>query len=241
MKTRPTIQELHQSPAYELVESFSIDEMSKFIAREINITGRSLPYARTFRSARLVLILLAAIGVGILIGWVAGTMLKTGAGELLLSPVWQIVLALTGFFIVVLPLHEAIHALVFKLLGADKVGFGYSLKSMMVYAYAQRFVMTIRENALVAAMPFILITMLLAGLLLVVPGLKMLWFLLLLLHTLGCVGDFVLIKYAYRNRSRERYTYDDLDEGRTYFFEALTSDLMEKTFTTYLTSDRHTL
>lgn len=133
--------------------------------------------------------------------------------------VGQIAIGVIGLFLIVLPLHEGIHALFFKILGARQVGFGYSKKGMMVYAYAQRFVMTLRETALVAAMPFIFITFALGGLLIFLPSLRAAWIILLLLHTLGCMGDFILIAHAWKNRKAGMYTYDDLNEKRTYFFK----------------------
>ncbi len=91
----------------------------------------------------------------------------------------------------------------------------------MVYAYAQHFVMTLRELALVAVMPFLLITSALVLAWLVRPAYGTVWGTLLLLHTLGCVGDFALIRYYYKNRRRTMYTYDDVEgERRSYFFEA---------------------
>ncbi|WP_247233496.1 DUF3267 domain-containing protein [Telluribacter sp. SYSU D00476] len=219
---KPSIQDLYESDRYRLVESFSIDEMAEFLAREAHTSRLSRTQSRRSKGYGLVLILMASIGVGGVIGWLVGTMLK--AGEFIMSPLWQVALAFVLFFAVVLPVHEAIHALVFKYLGARKVGFGHSLKSLMVYSYAQRFVMTLRENALVAAMPFIVISSLLIILLAAVPGLRILWFLLLILHSVGCLGDFMLIRYSYRNQDRLMYTYDDLDERRTYFFEEIPAE-----------------
>ena len=217
---KPTIQDLYESGQYQLVESFTIDEMNEFLAREAGFK-KSTPGTDTvanWKSPRFWLLFGMSLLVGGFMGWLIGVVMDSAKAGAALSPFWQIPLALVAFFVVALPLHEAIHALFFKLLGAPKVGFGYSAKGLMVYAYAQRFVMTLRENALVAAMPFVLITTLLVLLLFVVPSFQVLWVFLLLLHTLGCLGDFILIKHAYQHRAATMYTYDDLDEKRTYFF-----------------------
>ncbi|GAB2767473.1 hypothetical protein GCM10027275_07310 [Rhabdobacter roseus] len=219
---KPTIQALHESGQYQLVESFTIDEMSEFLAREAGLK-KSTPATSSVanvKSPKFWLLFLASLLVGAFIGWLIGMVMDSAKADAVLSPFWQIPLSVVVFFFPVLPLHEAIHALFFKLLGAPKVGFGYSAKGLMVYAYAQRFVMTLRENALVAAMPFVLITASLVGLLFLVPSLQTLWVFLLLVHTFGCLGDFILIKHACRNRAVAMYTYDDLDEKRTYFFAA---------------------
>lgn len=216
---RPTVQSLHESGDYQLVESFSIDEMADFLAREAGMTAAA-PHEPPKKSRKWML----AVALGLLgaaFGWLIGVAFSSDKPDALLAPGWQLLIVLIGFFVVWLPLHEGIHALVFKFLGAPKVGFGYSTKGMMVYAYSQRFVMTLGENAIVAAMPFLIITSLLIYLLLYVSGLSLVWGLTLLLHTLGCMGDFILIKHAWTNRHAPLYTYDDLDEKRTYYFKKL--------------------
>ncbi|TDB65875.1 DUF3267 domain-containing protein [Arundinibacter roseus] len=217
--SRPTTNSLHESGSYRLIESFTIDEMAQFLAREAGMQPKS-DVPKQKKPARMILLTAVLALAGAAFGWVIGTALFTSSeDEVWLSAGWQMLIAFLCFFIIWLPLHESIHALVFKMLGAPKVGFGYSTKGMMVYAYAQRFVMTLRENSLVAAMPFVVITSLLILLIFLVPELKTAWIFTLLLHTLGCFGDFILIKHAWKNRHRDMYTYDDMTEKRTYFFE----------------------
>ena len=90
----------------------------------------------------------------------------------------------------------------------------------MVYAYSQNFPATMREVAIVAGMPFLVIT---TGLIIgwvVLPAYPVFWGFSLLMHTLGCLGDFALIMYHRKNRYRTIYTYDDMEgERKTYFFE----------------------
>ncbi len=216
---RPTVDTLHQSDDYHLVESFTIDEMAQFLIREAGVKTYTTAKAKAVKTPGVLLtVLLAGIGAGF--GYLIGSAFFTApTGQEILAPGWQLLLTLVVFVVFWLPLHESIHALFFKLLGAPKVGFGYSSKGLMVYAYSQRFVMTLRENALVAAMPFVIITCMLSLLLMLIPGLTYLWRFTLLIHTLGCAGDFLLLKHAWKNRHRAMYTYDDLDEKRTYFFE----------------------
>ncbi len=217
---RPSVQHLYDSGEYHLVESFTIDEMPQFLARE---AGFKTQPATEDRPAKRVAPKWIVIGVLLILGVACGTLVgaltKSNAPEPLLSLGWQLAMSVAGLFLIVLPIHEGIHALFFKILGAEQVGFGYSKKGLMVYAYAQRFVMTLRENALVAAMPFVMITLLLGVCWVLVPGLKVLWIITLLLHTLGCMGDFILILHAWKNRKEAMCTYDDLGEKRTYFFE----------------------
>jgi hypothetical protein len=217
---RPSLESLHNSGKYQFVESFTIDEMPQFLAREAGFNAQSTPEGQPAKKTAPKWLLIAGLFIfGAAFGILIGSLIKSSSSESMVPLGWQLVMGFAGLFLIGLPLHEGIHALVFKILGARQVGFGYSKKGLMVYAYAQRFVMTLWENALVAAMPFLLITCLLVGLLVCIPDLKAAWIIVLLLHTLGCMGDFILIGYAWKNRKQNRYTYDDLDEKRTYFFE----------------------
>lgn len=214
---RPEVEALHRSGEYQFVESFTIDEMTQFLAREAGVqTNESGKLAKNKAGFWFLVLGMGLFGGAI--GWLIGSASKNSSEIQWLGAGWQLGLGVLAFFIIVLPLHEFIHAAFFKFLGAAKVGFGYSAKGLMVYAYAQRFVMQLRENALVAAMPFVLITTLLVILLLFVPQLQFVWLLILIFHTLGCMGDFILIKHAWKNRRKNMFTYDDLEEKRTYFF-----------------------
>ncbi|MFD1145027.1 metalloprotease family protein [Larkinella insperata] len=201
---------MQKSGRFTLVESFHIDEMNPFILRELGIAASPRKQVARLTGRQFLLF----IGLGA-IGGLVGVLL---AKKVISIPWSQFPLALAGL-LVLMPVHEAIHALAFKSLKAPDVGFGYSIKGLIIYAYAQRFVMTLNENALVAAMPFLIIT---AGLVVAWfywPSLAVLWGTIVLLHTLLCIGDYVLVQYAWKNRHRTMFTYDDLTEQTSYFYE----------------------
>lgn len=215
---RPTVDQLHHSGQYELIESFAIDEMNQFLLRELGVKPMSAdkPRKRTWKNWLVILGMALAGGlVGYLFGSTLANIIKHASGW---SALWQLLGGILGLF-VLLPIHEFIHGLAFKSIGATKVGYGYSLKSLMVYAYSQLFPTTMREVAFVAVMPFLVIT---AGLVIgwvIWPVYSLFWAILLLIHTSACVGDFVLIRYYLKNRHRTIYTYDDVEnERRSYFF-----------------------
>ncbi|GAB3904977.1 hypothetical protein GCM10028803_35180 [Larkinella knui] len=207
---KPGISEFGESDRFHLVESFSIDDMKQFLLRELGLTPpvEKKPFRLTVKS-----VLVFGIMAGL--GGIVGFFLAKNAGTI---SWWHFPVAIGGLFLL-MPIHEGIHALVFKALGAPDVGFGYSIKSLIIYAYAQRFVMSLRENALVAVMPFLVITTGLVSAWVIWPSLGLIWGTILLFHTLGCLGDYVLVRYAVKNRHRMMYTYDDLDERKSYFYE----------------------
>ncbi|GAB3323848.1 hypothetical protein GCM10027299_20480 [Larkinella ripae] len=207
---KPTIAELQTSSQYRLTESFTIAGMQQFILRELGLAPPAEKKPAQLSVKRLIFFVLLGV-----IGGYVGMLLAKNA---LTIPWWQLGAAIGGLF-VLMPIHEAIHALVFKALRAPKVGFGYSVQSLMIYAYAQRFVVTLNENALVAVMPFLVITTGLVVAWLIWPPLDLVWGTMLLFHTLLCVGDYVLVQYAIKNRHRTMFTFDDLDEQKSYFYE----------------------
>lgn len=218
---RPTVDELHHSGRYRLIESVKIDEMNQFIMRELG----TKPAAQQpgLRSWKDYLKLLIFGSVGGSVGFFCTYFLFKDADKVSgQSILWQLVAAVVGLF-VLLPIHEFIHGLAFKRIGAPKVGYGYSLKSLIVYAYSQNFPTTMREVAFVAVMPFSVIT---TGLIvgwIVLPTYSVFWAVLLIIHTTACIGDFVLINYWRKNRPRIIYTYDDVEgERMSYFFEETT-------------------
>lgn len=223
---KPTIHDLHESGYYRLIESFKIDEMTQFLARELGIAPAKkqaadldppkTPGQQLKAGVRFALIMALSIGAGWFIGssvveWISKDDLASGGSQFLIG---------TLAFFPLITVHELIHGIFFKRVGAPRVGYGWSWKGMMAYAYAQNYVMTLREVAYVAVMPFLFIT---AALLIVwaaLPQLAITWGTLLFIHTFGCLGDFVLINFWRKNQHRPMFTYDDVEhESRTYFFE----------------------
>lgn len=206
---KPSIDELHNPNHFSLVESFKIDEMMAFLMKEL---GANSTKPKTGNKVmRIVLIGM----VGAVLGYFIGKQI----GKFKLDP-WQFLEAFGLLIFVLLPIHEGIHGLVFKVLGAEKVGFGWTPKTLMVYAYAQKFVMSLKENAIVAVMPFLVITLALLIAFFALPEYKTLIVSTFVLHTYGCLGDFILINYYFKYRHKQMFTYDDIDEaGMTYFFE----------------------
>ena len=214
---KPTIEQLQHSGEYELMEAFHVDDMSKFLMREM---GMKQPKAgeKPKMNWKIILVSLAFGAIGAFVGYQIGKNIAQSE-----SPNYDLGIQFGGaflcMFLVLLPVHEGIHALAFKQIGSAKIGFGWSKKSMIVYAYAQKFVMTLRENAYVAVMPFVVITIALVLGWVIAPQWFVFWGFSLFLHTTACIGDFILIRYYYKNKPQTLYTYDDIEgEKMSYFF-----------------------
>jgi hypothetical protein len=128
------------------------------------------------------------------------------------------------FLILLVPLHEMLHALAFFLLGARKVRIIPRWEKLMVYAVADKFVLNFREFVFLALTPFVLINVGLIILLFVMPGVwKYAVWSALFFHATGCIGDFALLGFLSRNNPSETVNYDDFSEQKTFFFEKITN------------------
>lgn len=146
-----------------------------------------------------------------------GYMLGSGTGKLeYLSAVFYAF----GAALLLIPIHEVIHGIAYKWLGAPKVSYGVVWKKLVFYAQADRFVVGYKQFIIVALAPFVVIGV---ALLIAMLFANVQWsiFLLTLLsiHNGLCAGDFALMSYFFENRDKEMVTYDDEAEGKTYFYQ----------------------
>lgn len=152
---------------------------------------------------------LACIGGWVILG------LRTGlSGDGWLSSFGWAVLA----FVVLVPIHEAIHGVIYKLLGANDVRFGGSWRRLYAYATAHLFVVRADRFVWVALGPFVIINGLLLLLMVVLPDLRVWLAAVLLFHTAGTSGDWALINYLWLERGHEVYTFDDVVAQKTFFY-----------------------
>ncbi|MBL0095147.1 MAG: DUF3267 domain-containing protein [Bacteroidetes bacterium] len=126
-----------------------------------------------------------------------------------------------GFFVffLIVPIHELIHGIGYKLAGAEKVSYKAIWKQMIFYAMADRFVARKKQFVLLAIAPFVLINTLFITLFLYLPE-PVSWvsYGALLMHTAGCSGDFALMSYFYNYWEKNPVTYDDVVGQMSYFF-----------------------
>ncbi|EIM74119.1 hypothetical protein A3SI_16545 [Nitritalea halalkaliphila LW7] len=117
-----------------------------------------------------------------------------------------------------IPIHECIHILAYRALGATETSLDYNLKKLYFAALANNFVVNRREFAFVALLPFICITLSLLTLYFFVNTNWQLTILAtLLLHTSMCSGDFGIVNYFITTKDPNIVTYDDTKNKISYF------------------------
>ena len=130
----------------------------------------------------------------------------------------DLLLALVALLVIVLPLHEALHAVAYWFTGARDVRWDYSLRMAAVWVIAHRFVTGTRAFIFVALAPFVVINALLIAGAVLWPARASLLLFVLLWHLHGSIGDWSLLNFVWMHRGRGFVTFDDADEGRSYFW-----------------------
>lgn len=124
--------------------------------------------------------------------------------------------------LVCIPVHELLHILPYYFSGARKIRVGMDLKQYLFYVTAHRHVATPHQFRIIAMIPFILITLVLAFLILTMPGLwKWSLSLFLFVHTTMCAGDFALLNFYYIKKNKKIFTWDDAEKKIAYFYEEI--------------------
>lgn len=172
------------------------------------IYRKHTPYSRSYIALNIIIIL-AAVGVLVYFMITKDIFAKPLAylfgGILLTFPL--------------IPVHEYIHGLAYKSLGAKHVGYTANFKKLYFTAQANRFVVNYREFIFLAFAPFVVITL---ACLIAIPFLESSLILIplgiLAMHTGACGGDFALVSYLYPYRKQGVITYDDFPNKRTFFF-----------------------
>jgi hypothetical protein len=139
-------------------------------------------------------------------------------GRGFLRPLGEFGLAFVAMLAVLLPLHEVLHAIAYRLIGARDIRWGYSLRMTAVWVIAHRFVAGTRGFVFVALAPFVVINGLLIVLALSLPERAVFILFVLLWHLHGCAGDWGLLNFVWLTRDRGFWTYDDAVTGKSFFF-----------------------
>lgn len=201
-KTKPTSEELQESDQYEKLQDLNHNEMVPFLMK--NLKNRN-PINAVFKHGTMLLIAL------ILFVWIGRwntTAFFIGLGVGLLFT-----------FTIGLILHELLHLLVYKMLGAKKTRLKALWSQGAVAAVAEKFVVSEKEFYWLAFTPFTVLTI--GGLIALFLTTGWIFYavsIFLVMHATACIGDFSLAGYMYEHRKDEIYTFDDVENDRSFFY-----------------------
>lgn len=126
-----------------------------------------------------------------------------------------------GLFIAFLlvPLHEYLHVLAYRMLGARETSYMANLKKFYFAALANRFVANEREFRVIALAPLVVISLMVLMLLILVDeGWTVACLGALLMHTGMCSGDVALLSFFERHQDKNMVTFDDVPAKISYFY-----------------------
>jgi Putative zincin peptidase len=117
-----------------------------------------------------------------------------------------------------IPFHEGLHGLAYKMVGAPSVTYEAHWRKLYFTANADKFVIRRKPFYLVGLLPFVVISaVLLLATLFVSVSVGILLLTTLTLHAGMCAGDFGLLSYFAYRKEAEVISYDDMDNGISYF------------------------
>ncbi|UCG27380.1 MAG: DUF3267 domain-containing protein [Bacteroidales bacterium] len=202
------VEDLSDEKRFSLLLSLGMDDIVSFVLKQIRILNpaTSVFYSATiFSFVYMVHVFLHSVIQG---PWGWGIVLFQCFNGFVLWP------------LLLIPLHELIHAVIYKLNGAPKIKFGVRPEYYMFYVTADKFVIGRNQFLLVAFGPFLLISGLLVWCIIFFnPPLMWSFVICLFVHTTMCIGDFALAGFLMKFRENEIYTFDDMETGISYFYK----------------------
>jgi len=210
MNAMPAIEELENGSAYEKVLTLPYSDIAPFVIGSLK--SFNLPMMAVW----IVLAMTAFLTV-----W-----LWPGVRYAAENPRIIIGLAagLAAVPLLLIPIHEGLHLVTFRLSGAKDIRYGADLRQGIIYITAHRFVADIRLFSAVAFTPLVLITFGTgSAMIFCSPWWQWVFSLALFTHTTMCAGDAALIGFMRSFGQRNVYTWDDADRKEAYFYAEKTA------------------
>lgn len=207
--TKPTIDQLQNSGDYELIAKINHHEIKEFVVDQLTGKGKII---RAYMIYQFLMILSGMIFLG------RSVIL---AFDNNLIPLYISLATLVFSFSILIVIHELLHGIALKVVGAKKIRFGAYLKKFTFYAEADRFVLNRKQFALVALAPLLIIQAItLLGILLFLnQPILYFWMILMSTHSLFCAGDIGLLSLFYKHENSEVYTFDVKAEKTSYYYK----------------------
>ena len=215
--TNPSIEELRTSEEFELIAQLNHQQIKEFVINQLAENGRIIKVYMIYQ------ILMIVIGIFFFTRSLV-LAFQDSAIQLYYS-----LAALIFCFSALIIIHELLHGIALKLIGAKKVTFGGYLKKFIFYAEADQFVINRRQFAFVALTPLFVVKLVsLIGIFFLFEQ-PVFYFLIFVMsaHSLFCAGDIGLLSVFYKYKNTEVYTFDIKAEKTSYFFRTLTFTSLE--------------
>jgi hypothetical protein len=131
----------------------------------------------------------------------------------------QTVAGILFSFSLLIILHELLHAIAYKIKGADNLYFGAQISKFLFYAASDEERFTGDQYKFIALFPFVSIAALSGMLLLVFPQYFQFIFSVLFIHHIFCGADFAVISFLQKHGLANVLTFDSREKQTTYFLK----------------------
>ncbi len=207
MTSNPDVETLRSDPAYQLVNTLGFQDMVPFVITQIKKRGLFSWLYFIVNLVMLALILLSSI---------------TGLADQTLTWKKVMVQTISGILagsLLIIPIHELLHGLAYRILGARKIIFGADLEQMIFFVTANCYPVSGKQVHLLTMTPFIIINLItIAVTVYIFPGGILFSAFFLLSHNIMCIGDFAISGYV-SSIAGKVYTFDEPEKKISYFYK----------------------
>jgi hypothetical protein len=194
-----------QNKGYTLDETFGHNDIIPFILRFL--------FARNHVTIAFLL-----LNVSLLLWLIITAVFRISQNEISVGN--AVLFAVLGGLSTVLlvPLHEGIHGLAYKIRGASRVIYRANWRKLYFMAIAPDFIVSRGSFYFIGLSPFLLISSggifasLYSG-----AFMQIFWVSLIFVHCTMCAGDFGLMSYFASKQGEDVVTFDDALNEKTYF------------------------
>lgn len=204
MFSKPTIEQLEEETEYEKVLTLPYSDIAPFVIGRLG-TPR-LP---------MIIVWSVAAASAFMIVWFWPGLRGNSHGQSVIS---GLIAGLIGLPLLLVPIHEGLHLLPYRLAGARDIRWGADLRQGIIYVTAHRFVAGLSLFCLVAVTPFLVITSaMVTAMIFSSPWWQWVLSMTVFAHATMCAGDAALLGFMTEFRRRGVYTWDDADTGVASF------------------------
>lgn len=206
--SNPTIEDLKNKEQFELIAELSHEEIKEFVLQQLSHGGGMVRFFMVYQFLMIV------------VGIFFFTRSIVLAFQSTLQPLYYSLAALVFCFSLLIIIHELLHGIALKLIGAKNINFGGYFKKFIFYAEADQHVINRKQFTFIALTPLVVVKFVtLIGVLCILhhPAVFFLIF-VMSAHSLFCAGDIGLLSIFFQYKNSEVYTFDVNAEKKSYYY-----------------------
>ncbi len=208
----PSIEELRNPDKFELIAQLNHQQIKEFVINQLAENGKIIKVYMIYQ------VLMILIGIFFF------TRSVVLAFQSSFEPLYYTLAATFFSFSVLIVIHELLHGIALKIIGAPRVNFGAYLKKFIFYAEADRFVINRKQFAFIALTPLFAVKLVTLIGIIFLFNQPVFYFLIFVMsaHSLFCAGDIGLLSVFYKYKNSEIFTFDVKAEKTSYFYRTRT-------------------